>query len=288
MEKRIFLAVAVSIALLVVWSAVAPKLFPDLIKKPAPAAAQKTAAPASPNPAAAPSASTTTAAAGSAAPTAPDARSVEPVAAQSVQETVIDTPSFVARFSNRGAQLVSFRLKGYTTADHQPVELVKAREPQRSDFPFAIEAKDGKLAERLNRALYAVSERNEPGLRVLEYRFAGDGVTAVKTFRIGNDYQFAFSMTVDPPVPYRVMIGPGIRTLAGDEKDSQFIITGNGVVQREGKLTVVRREKADAVSSYPGAQFVGIEDNYFLAVLRPAKEGEGVIRRIEIRQEQNS
>ena len=37
MEKRIFLAIAISIAVLVGWSWLAPKLFPDLIKKPAPA-----------------------------------------------------------------------------------------------------------------------------------------------------------------------------------------------------------------------------------------------------------
>jgi len=48
MEKRIFVAVLISIGFLWLWAAVAPKLFPDLMKKPVPekAAVTSTTAPA--------------------------------------------------------------------------------------------------------------------------------------------------------------------------------------------------------------------------------------------------
>ncbi len=286
MEKRIFIAVVISIALLWTWAVVAPKLFPDLVKKPVPQQRARAAS----TPAA--KATTTTAAApapaGSPVPVSAAPAVAVPVEAKAEELTRIETADFDAVFSNRGAELISFQLKHYSINDQktnqkQPVELVKARDPRSSDFPFAIEAKDPKLPQQLNTALYALAQRVENGVHVLEYHYAANGVSATKTFRIGNDYQFDFAVNVTPAFPYRVMVGPGIRTLAPDERDSQFIITGNGIVETNGKLKILAREKTDRVSIINDVQFIGIEDNYFLSVLKPVKAGEGIIRRVEIK-----
>jgi YidC/Oxa1 family membrane protein insertase len=272
MEKRIFIAVVISIAFLGLWSVVIPKLFPEMVKKPSPAPVAKpvtskpavpTAKTAAPTPAAA---ITKTAAA--------------PVSGTTLRPSFVDTPDFTAVFSNRGAELVSFKLKHYTTSDKQPVELVKAREPNRTDFPFSIETKD---SNQFNSALYAVNERDEHGIRVIDYRYSDGHSTVTKTFRVGPEYQFDFSVNVTPPAPYRVVIGPGIRTLAPEERDSQFIVTGNGVAQSGGKLKVLRREKGDRVNIYDDVQFVGIEDNYFLTAIKPAKGGQAVIHRADFK-----
>jgi YidC/Oxa1 family membrane protein insertase len=287
MEKRIFAAVVISIAFLALWSAVIPRFFPELLKKPAPpntstatAGSSTTAAPS-----AAPAATATSTKTPAGAPTvqtAAVASRLTPLSSSSLQETVVNTPEFVARFSNRGAELVSFQLKHYT-ADKALVELVKAREPNRTDYPFAIEAKDPSVASRLNAALFAVSEREEKGMHVVEFRYSDGTLSATKTFRLGSEYQFDFAVNVTPATPYRVVIGPGIRTLAPEERDSQFIVTGNGVVQTDGKLKVLRREKSDRISNFDDVQFAGIEDNYFLTVLKPAKGGEAIIRRAEFK-----
>ena len=277
MEKRTFLAVLISIAMLWAWAAIAPRLFPDLVKKPAPPKPAPSAV------SKGPTAATTAVAepaAGAAIPAMPVAQT-EPIGAASVQETTVDTPAFIARFSNRGAELVSFQLKNYRMNTGQLVELVKSRDPQRSDFPFAIETKNYALAQQLNTALYAVDHRIEKGVHIVEYRYSAKGVSAAKTFRIGDEYQFDFSASVAPAIPYRIAIGPGIRTLGAEERDTQFFTTGNGVIQREDKLTVLPREKTDRISIIDGVQFVGIEDNYFLSVLRPTKSGEAIVRRIE-------
>lgn len=290
MEKRIFIAVIISIALLWTWAAVAPKLFPELVKKPAPQPARTatTGQKAGSTPATSTTANSAAATPAAANKTTAAAVAIAPVSATSVQQTTINTPEFIAVFSNRGAELVSFKLKSYTVTDpatKKPtlVELVKARDPQRSDFPFAIEAKDDKVATQLNTALYAATDRVENGLHVLEYHYSANGVAATKIFRIGNDYQFDFSVQITPALPYRVVIGPGIRTLLPDERDSQFIITGNGIVQTNGKLKILSREKTDRVSIVNDVQFIGIEDNYFLSVLKPVKAGEGIIRRILVK-----
>jgi YidC/Oxa1 family membrane protein insertase len=283
MEKRTFLAVLISIALLWTWAAIAPKLFPDLVKKPAPARpATSTTAPsksatASTTPTAAPAAAV-------AVPAVPTAQS-QPIVATSAQETTVNAPDFIAVFSNRGAELVSFQLKKYRMNAGQFVELVKARDPRRSDFPFAIESKDLALAQRLNTALYTVNDRVEKGVHVIEYRYSANGVSAAKTFRVGSEFQFDFAVSVAPAIPYRIAVGPGIRTLSADERDTQFFTTGNGVMQREDKLKILPREKSDRISIFDGVQFVGIEDNYFLAALKPTKSGEAVIRRIEVRSD---
>jgi len=287
MEKRIFVAVLISIGFLWLWAAVAPKLFPDLMKKPVPekSAVTATTAPTASVPAAPPTATTATASAAvnpaAAVPVA------EPIAASTQTITKVITDDFVAKFSNRGAELISFQLTKYkakpsSKTDDSKVELVKDREPNRTDFPFAIEGTDANFTRAANSALYTVREFDEKGAHVIEYRWS-DGVhTVTKSFRFNGEFLFNFAVSVTPPTGYRVAIGPGIRTLGPDEKDNQFIITGNGVMQNDDSLKVIRREKADTTSIFPSVQYVGVEDNYFLTVLRPEKSSGAIIRAIDV------
>ena len=280
MEKRIFTAVIISIAVLWLWAAVAPKLFPDLVKPRTNLNAPQKSAPTTTKPAAV---SDTASAPPAARPVPPQPAAVivptSPIAATAITYTRIETDDYIARFSNRGAELVSFQLKHYKTKDASLVELVKSRDPSRTDFPFAIEARDASLTARLDSALYAVDNQTRDGAGVLEYRYAAsDGVAATKTFRFSKEYLFHFAIAITPPEPYRVIVGPGIRTLDPDEKDSQFTVTGNGVVQRDDDLKIIRREKADRLTAFDSVQFVGMEDNYFLSVLRPEKAAGAILR----------
>src|SRR5437660_1316796 len=183
MEKRIFAAVLISIGFLWLWAAVAPKLFPDLMKKPERAKVETTSTTASAAPSQPPpvSATTSTAPAAVEAPTVVPA--VAPIAAAAQTITKIESPDFVAKFSNRGAELVSFQLTHYKARpsdknDPTNVELVKEREPNRTDYPFAIEANDASFMRRANSALYAVREFDEKGAHVVEYRWS-DGAHAI-------------------------------------------------------------------------------------------------------------
>ncbi|MEO6259318.1 MAG: membrane protein insertase YidC [Thermoanaerobaculia bacterium] len=288
MEKRIFSAVLISIGLLWLWAAVAPRLFPDLMKRPVPAASTLVPETTPPRPAPTAAASTSTTATAAATPLGqaqpPGAAPIAavPVGGSQLTESIVDAPNFVARFSNRGATLVSFQLKNYQAKDGSQVELVKARDAGRTDFPFAIESSDANVSRKANSALYQVNDRTESGTRILEYRFSDGSLSVTKTFRISSQYLFHYEVAVSPSTAYRIAIGPGIRTLEREEKDSQFIITGNGVVQRDDSLKVVAREKADKTSLLGTVQYVGIEDNYFLSVLRPDKPSVGVIHAIDV------
>ncbi|HEX8411095.1 MAG TPA: membrane protein insertase YidC [Thermoanaerobaculia bacterium] len=280
MEKRIFLAVVISIALLAAWSMVLPKFFPELAKKPEPVKPAVTATTTNPAiPSTGTIAPTTTVAEEPAAPVV-----ATPVAAASVQISTVDMPEYTAVFTNRGAQLISFKLKDYKRKDNtgQSVDLVRQREPNRTDYPFAIEAQSAPLAARLNSALYSVTDRTDrAGVRTLDYRYSDGRHTATKTFRFDPARPFLFDIAtkITPPVVYRVGVGPGIGNLRAEEADSAAIITGNGVVQTAGEFDVVPREKGDRFQPYPGVDFIGLEDNYFMTAIRPAVGGDGVLVR---------
>src|SRR6185436_6784293 len=114
------------------------------------------------------------------------------------------------------------------------VELVKERPSSRTDFPFAIEAQNATVGAKLNASLYEtkVVRDEHDHIKSIEYRFAGDGVSSTKIFTFDQPYLFDFNIAVTPAIPYRTIIGPGLRVLSPDEKDNRIIITGNGVVQR--------------------------------------------------------
>ncbi|HEX2121132.1 MAG TPA: membrane protein insertase YidC [Thermoanaerobaculia bacterium] len=277
-EKRIFIAIVISIGFLWAWAAIAPKLFPELAKKPAPPkpAAQTTTAPTTQ-----PTATATTPDAPPPAEQQPQAAAA-PVSAERVQLTTIDKPDYTVVLSNRGAQLVSFKLKKYPQKGIEaPVDLVKERAPSRTDFPFFIETQKQNVTDQLNGALYSVTEnKDRSGRHVVEYRYSDGRVTATKTFRFSDQpYLFDFSSSIAPPIPYRIAIGPGIRTLGPQEQDTQVVTTGNGVVEVEDKFKIIPREKGDRLQVFGPVGYIGIEDNYFLTLMRPTRAGDGLLRR---------
>jgi len=299
MEKRIFIAILVSVAVLWIWAAVAPKLFPDLVKKPQATQTATTQTSAS----ASTTATTTTTTPSSLATVAHTAQpsptavtkqitASAPVRALQEQYSVHDTDEYTAVFTNRGAQLVSFRLKKYKEkGTNHPVELVRPFVSAHRRYPFSIDVAQQQKAigDELNDSLYSVSERDEKGAHVIEYRYASpSGVYATKTFRFGaRPYLFDFATELPPNVVYRLAIGPGIRHLSGDElkteiEGRQSLTMGNAIYQSDGKFRVVRREKANTVQAITPVDYIGVEDNYFMTVLRPSRAGEGVIVRAEL------
>ncbi|MGA7614950.1 MAG: membrane protein insertase YidC [Thermoanaerobaculia bacterium] len=295
MEKRLFIAVLLSIALLFAWGALLPKFFPELAKQKE--AAQKasstaTQAPASgsaapPSATAPPPGTTAPVTASSASSPAPvSATPQEAIQAAGPREATVKKPAYEARFSNRGGQLTTFLLHRYRDEEGDEVNLVKARAADRSDFPFAIITPDETLNRLVNGSLYQMSEEDSGGKHVITFQYAQPGVVKVtKKFTFGTAYPFDFSIRVEGiSQPYRIVLGPGMRKLGQNEIENRFMASGNGVVQREdGSLKVVGREKAEAFQLFSGQpQFVGIEDNYFLAVFIPTKSGDAVFRAIDV------
>lgn len=286
MEKRIFVAVLISIAFLWAWGALAPRFFPQLAqprveqKQPAEAALATPGTSPSPAPASATQAPQPVL---EASPSSPAPSTTVAVQAAAIQESVVETPQYIARFSNRGAQLRSFQLKEYRDDDGDLVDLVKSRPAASSDFPFAVESADGRLTRLANTSRYLVDETVEGAVTTLTFRYRSDrGEEISKVFRLGPAYQFEFDVRLTGSrVPYRVVIGPGIRTIDPASQDTQFLTTGNGVTQIDDSLDVVGREKAPSLQVFDErVSFIGIEDNYFLVALKPAVSGSTLFRSV--------
>src|SRR6266576_6671247 len=101
MEKRIFIAVVISIAFLALWSALVPRFFPELLKKPAAPVTQTSQTTTTGTPAVTTSTGQKPAATQTTKPATIVSAHVAPVSENTLRETVVDTPEFVATFSNR-------------------------------------------------------------------------------------------------------------------------------------------------------------------------------------------
>jgi YidC/Oxa1 family membrane protein insertase len=287
MEKRLFIAVFLSIAFLFAWGALAPRLFPELARKPVPKAEQKDeqrARTATPPAGVKPPAS---AASPAATPIVTPPVQRESVAAAAEETVVVQSEMYRAEFSNRGAQLTSFQLLAYPQKKGgAPVDLVAPRDQRRNDYPFAIGAADSRVTDRVNAALYRVEQTKEGAATRLTFRWSDEGIAVEKTFRFDPArYLFAFDVRMTTPndVPWRLTIGPGMRNLLPEEEGNRFAQTGLGIVQYDDDLETLPKEKADAFQIFEGRpEFVGIEDNYFLTVLKPERAGSATFRATEV------
>jgi YidC/Oxa1 family membrane protein insertase len=289
MEKRLFIAIVLSIAFLLGWAALAPRFFPDLAKKPAVAESAAPATSETASPATGDAAGTV--AASPASPGAPGSvagtsRTASPIAVPATSATAtlvtVDTPNYVARFTNRGAQLISFELKNYDNlATAENVDLVKQRPAGRLDYPFALETSDRAFTRAANESLYAVDNRLASS-RTLRFSWSdGSGRSVQKTFVFTDDYVFDFEIVAQGAsgLQYRTMIGPGIRTVDPSAKDDQFTITGNAVHGTAAEREIITRDDAAKFQLLEETPlYVGIEDNYFLTALLP-KRSEGSLFR---------
>jgi YidC/Oxa1 family membrane protein insertase len=277
MDKRLFIAVIVSVAFLFGWGLIAPRLFPELAKsKASPKTSSSAATSSASTPGTAPGSNVSPApAATGAAPSIPTQGEAKP------QKIMVDQPRYRAVFTNRGAQLTSFQLKDHKEKEGSIVELVKKRPESNSDFPFMLEANDTAWAQDINRRLFHVTQQKVRGQDVITFETRDvQGHLVRKRFELGPDFLLKYKIEVARPnTAFRVMVGPGIRNVSGNDKDTQFITTGNGVYQIDGSAEVIKREKAEKFKVVEGhPEFVGIEDNYFLIALKPQKGEAAVFR----------
>ena len=284
MEKRLFVAVGLSLFFLWLYSLLVPKLFPEMAKKPVAAVTESSSETGAP-----PRVESTPATAST--PPAPAAQSATLLsapgkvaeAAHGEETTTIDSPDVQAVFSNHGAQLVSFRLKGYVEHDKHSVELIRKESPA-GYRPFFVESSDRSFSDLANHGLYVVTNNVTNGKGSLEYRISdARGRSIVKRFEFGERYRFSFHVEARGfEGSYRAMIGPGIHEIDAGES-SRFLVAGNGIVLQDGDLELIKKEKARKLHLIDGAvSWIGLEDNYFLAALQPKIPGAVLFRRLDI------
>src|SRR5690606_18174616 len=186
MEKRVFLAILLSFAVLAIYQSVFPPVRPTpaAIDQPA-SAPQQAAAPAPAAP----------------APVAPTAAPI--VADATAREVVVETDAVRAVFSTAGATLVSWQLKNYLE-NGEPLELLPTDIPAEVPRAFDISTNDPALSRTLATALYRPSADgltlgSAPGQLAFDYRDES-GLNVRKTFYFqpeGRPYVLKLEAAVD-------------------------------------------------------------------------------------------
>lgn len=285
-NRRLFLALALSFGVLVVWSI----LFPPP-ERPTPD-------PAAPEPAAVETADPAPAAGGLTAPSDPaaegeeapadssagadpgeegeatvEAPERETIGAELEERVVVQNERFRAVLSNRGAVVEHFQLAHHEAMGEEggAVDLVRRRAG--GPYPFALLAPD-RQPLALDDALFAVDESTtRDGGRRIVFRYAGPAGSAEKVFVFDGDGTFRVEVTVDSSEDWLLWVGPGLRNPIEDESDSRLARRGAIYYQADG-LEREDARKADEEVAIAGTALVwaGLDDQYFLTAHIPAPE----------------
>ena len=178
---------------------------------------------------------------------------------------VVETDEYRAEFTNRGAQLVSFRLKKHDNSDGEPLDLVRARAGR--PYPFGLFETDGS-ASALNDALFRLERRPADGRERLEFVYRGPAGAATKRFDLGEGGLFEVEISFDDGVARSVVLGPGIRNPTAKELENRFARKSAIYQTLEDTETVDPQGEASA-AYLPGGnlRWVGLQDTYFLTAL---------------------
>jgi YidC/Oxa1 family membrane protein insertase len=280
MERRVLLAITLSFLVLF--------LFQRFVTPPPPAGAPPGATTA-PGPGVTGSApapvtekpTTTTAAAAAAAPAPPPALGEISVGDTTERTVTVETKTVRAVFTNRGARLLHWVLKGYKGEDGSNLDLVPAGAGPSATKPFSLKVDDQTHTHVLNEAVYrldgapgdVVQAGTEPV--TLQFQIAtADGLTAHKSFTLLPDgYVISFGAAVrfkDQPLNPQVQWGPGlVDEVARTPPPSFFSPTYNSPAQ----VIIHKNGSAERVTTTaPAAQegaflYAGINDHYFASLI---------------------
>jgi YidC/Oxa1 family membrane protein insertase len=297
MDKRLILAVVLSVAFLLVWTYVfTPKAPPPgqgEVAQPESAAPDDGA----PDPAAAapPRESAPAAAphmAGLGGPVAAAARPALPqgqeIGAASEEEIVVATPLAEIRLTNRGGRVISWKLKDYLDEKGSPLDLVSEAARKLDHLPLQMLLEDPETTRRINTAFYRTerNETTEDGGTVTEITFAysdGRGTGVSKSLRIAHvSYlaELSFAAAAGEPVAPTLVWGAGFGAHTGLES-GQYADATIAVLKDGGRIE--RRPSTGLKPEEPWRHagtiaWAGLEDKYFAALLVPETPVEGQVR----------
>lgn len=187
------------------------------------------------------------------------------VVADRERPEIIENGSFRAEFTNRGAQLTSFRLKEHANSDGEPLDLVRARDAR--PYPFGLVESGGEPSP-LNDALFRVERARADAGDELRFSYRGPAGAASKRFVFGDDGLFEVEITLDDGVVRSVVLGPGIRNPTAKELDNRF--ARKSAIYKTLDDTEIVDPKGHSEVQFLGGdnlRWVGLQDTYFLTAL---------------------
>jgi YidC/Oxa1 family membrane protein insertase len=204
----------------------------------------------------------------------------------SERSVVVDTPAVIATFTNRGAQITSWKLKHYRDDRNELVDLVPANLPADQPRPLALRVDDAAVSDRLNSVLYRVTRDGAElpsrvslttGHATIVFEYQDDqGIHVRKAVTLRPDaYDFTFSATAQAggrDLNPTVLWGPGLGDtvyIAGESSSfAAYVQKPQGILFRDGSAERLPAPELQEQSTYEGDfSFAGVDDHYFIATL---------------------
>ena len=154
---------------------------------------------------------------------------------------VLEDESVQVVFSNRGAQMVSFRLKEHASAGGEALELVRDRGSD--PYPFGLVV-DGDKSHGLNSALFTSDRgRDDNGEEFIRFQHRSGRGSAEKIFRLTREGLVSVEITVQGSRGWSVILGPGLRNLSVEETENRFVQREVGYRRGKELETIGRTQK---------------------------------------------
>ena len=274
-EKRLIIAIALSVVILVLFAWLAPK--PD--RQPLPVTDETIATErpietvTEPERFAPEAAEETDPAAEEASP------DESAIVAESEEEILVDNGVFHVVLTNRGGRALTWTLADYTRSDGALLQLFPQFE-EGSDYPLSIDLDDAALTNELNNALYRVERERlagdgSGGGERIKFTWAdGRGIVVEKTFEFYQD-NYLVDAWLDVfdrgrRLPARLTLGPGFAAQEPSSSHSNYYYESQAAWDVGSDVTRRKRGKLDGEGGFSGPVYwAGLEDQYFTSLILP-------------------
>ena len=206
-------------------------------------------------------------------------RASEAKAARVESESIIETDEFKVRFSNKGAVVKSWILKGYENSKRDgELDLVHRGGADDHGYPFEIDLPGGKPLAELNDALFVMTKEPAFGAKgpAVVFEYSDASINATKVFRFQKE---GYLLRVESEVTRDGVPQSHLLTWKGgfgDTAQLQDALSSATLYFDPVGAAVERNEAGDAederlINTGPFT-FAGINDLFFAACFLPAEE----------------
>ena len=209
------------------------------------------------------------------------------IAAAMETEITVENAQYKIVFTNRGAQVKHWILKGYNDTAGKPLDMVQAQAAAQFGQPLSLFTYEKALTDQVNQALYQMTPSGAqptvtgyaqaPATNALTFHYAGNGLDVVKTFRFDATYVITVEAVVKRNgVPVRALVqwpsglGDMEEFLPSSLTRSQMLTPSQFAWSLDGKQDSQAAAKVsnDATHDEP-YEYAAVTDLYFASVFLP-------------------
>jgi YidC/Oxa1 family membrane protein insertase len=205
---------------------------------------------------------------------------VATVAASSETATTFENEKFRIVFTNKGAQVEHWILKGFTDSSGKPLDMVQQQASSSFGLPLSLYTYDNGLTTQFNTALYQASATGQLlAPNSVTFHYAAGGLDVLKTFSFDTSYVVSVHVDVKQNgVPVRALVawpaslGDMEEFLAASGKRTTFLVPTQSQLawSIDGKQdTMAAKKVSGGYTLDQPYEYAGVMDLYFAAAFLP-------------------